>query len=212
MALETIIVALLALILGIAFCFGGYKWFPILLPIWGLLTGFFIGAAGVSSIYGKSLLSIIIIIVAGSIVGILLAVAVYLFYNLAIILLAATLGYSIGETITIHLGFNPGLIPIVIGLISAAIVGFAAIRLHLPKYIIILFTSLIGSIAILGGTLLLTGQLTLESLRYGILGYILDYVSTWRFLAIILAAFGLIFQLRSSRNFELDLTTKKKTV
>jgi hypothetical protein len=210
MALATIIVALMALILGMAFCFGGYKWFPILLPIWGLLTGFFIGAAGVSSIYEKSLLSIIIIIVAGSIAGILLAVAVYLFYNLAIILLAATFGYFIGETITIYLGFNPGLIPIVIGLISAAILGFVAIRLNLPKYIIILFTSLIGSIAILGGTLLLTGQVTLESMRYGILGYIVDNVSTLGLLAIILAAFGLIVQLRDSRNFELDLTTKKK--
>ena len=30
-------------------------------------------------------------------------------------------------------------------------------------------------------------------------------------LAIILAVFGLIFQLRGSRNFELDLTTKEKT-
>jgi len=211
MAPETIIVGLLALILGMAFCFGGYKWFPILLPIWGLLTGFFIGAAGVSSIYGKSLLSIIIIIVAGSIVGILLAVAVYLSYNLAIILLAATLGYFIGETIAIHLGFNPGLIPIVIGLISATIVGFTAIRLHLPKYIIILFTSLIGSIAILVGTLLLTGQVTLESLRYGILGHILDYASIWGLLMIILAAIGFIFQLYGSRKFEFDPTTKKKT-
>ena len=211
MAPETIIVGLLALILGMAFCFGGYKWFPILLPIWGLMTGFFVGAAAVSSIYGKSPLSIIIIIVAGSIVGILLAVAVYLFYNLAIILLTATLGYLIGEAITIHLGFNPGLIPIVVGLISAALVGFVAIRLHLPKYIIILFTSLTGSMAILGGFLLLTGQVTLESLRYGILGYILDYASTWGLLAIILAVFGLIFQLRGSRNFELDLTTKEKT-
>ena len=39
MAWETVIVALLALLIGNAFCFGGYNWCKVLLPPLGLIIG-----------------------------------------------------------------------------------------------------------------------------------------------------------------------------
>ena len=69
LSLESLIVAALLLIIGIAFCFGGYRWFMILLPVFAFLVGFIVGAAMVFGVYGESILSLIVIVVAGLITG-----------------------------------------------------------------------------------------------------------------------------------------------
>ncbi len=55
--LEILFVGLLALLLGAAFCFIGYRFFRILIPIWGFFAGFFFGAQGVVSLFGGGFLS-----------------------------------------------------------------------------------------------------------------------------------------------------------
>lgn len=204
-SLETLIIAVLLLIIGIAFCFGGYKWFMILLPIWAFLVGFIIGAAAVSGVYGESILSLIIIAVAGLITGLLLAVLVYMFFNLAIILLGASLGFSLGAGIASYLGFETGFIPFIAGLIVAVIVGFLAFRLNLPKYIIIALTALIGSEALLSGALLLVGFLSLDDLDQGLLGSIMSHSTVWGFVWLALAVVGAVVQLHRAKLYELDL-------
>jgi hypothetical protein len=141
-SLEALVIAAFLLILGIAFCFGGYKWFMILLPVLAFLVGSIIGAVAVSGVYGDSILSLIVIVVAGLIVGLSLAVLVYLFFNLGVILLGAAVGYTIGSGLAYYLGFVAGPISFVAGLIAAAVVAFLAFRLNLPKYIIIALTAL----------------------------------------------------------------------
>jgi len=204
-SLETLIIAVLLLIIGIAFCFGGYKWFMILLPIWAFLVGFVIGAAAVSGVYGESILSLIVIVVAGLITGLLLAVLVYMFFNLAIILLGASLGFTLGSGIAYYLGFETGFIPVMAGLIVAVVVGFLAFRLNLPKYIIIALTALMGSEALLSGALLLVGFISLNDLAQGLLGSIMSHSTVWSFIWLVLALVGAAVQLHRAKLYELDL-------
>src|SRR3990172_2861833 len=45
--LETLGLAILAAVVGAAFCFFGYRFFLLLLPLWGFVAGFVAGMQGV---------------------------------------------------------------------------------------------------------------------------------------------------------------------
>jgi hypothetical protein len=204
MAWETVILALLALLIGNAFCFGGFKWFKILLPLLGLLIGFILGAEWTMSIYGLTFLSAIPVFSAGIIIGLFLAVAAYLFFDFSIILLVATLGYSLGAGILINTSFGTEPLPGIAGWITAALAALLAMRLHLPKNIIIILTAVFGAAAIVNGLLLLMGLITLERFSYGIFDPIAHYSDELALLVLALAAVGFVVQLKSARNYELD--------
>ncbi len=204
--LEALVIPALLLIIGVAFCFGGYKWFMILLPVWAFLVGFIIGAAAASGVYGQSILSLFVIVVSGFITGLSLAVIAYMFFNLSIILLGASLGFTLGSGLACYMGFKPGgFILITAGVIVAVIVGFLAFRLNLPKYIIIALTALIGSEALLSGALLLVDFISLKDMELGLLGPILSYSAVWSIIWLVLAMIGAAVQLHMARLYELDL-------
>ena len=204
MALETILVAFAAMLIGAVFCFGGYKWFMILLPVWGFMMGFSTGIYGVSSVYETSLLSLPFIFVAGVILGLLFAVISYLFFPAAIIILGASLGYSAVWTFTISLGLEPGLIPALFGLIAAIAAAVSTIHYGLPKYAIIVSTSALGSIAITMGIALLTGNVSLQETWQGLSRYLVEASTTWTILCIALAVAGLVVQLHLAKGYEMD--------
>ncbi len=204
MALETILVAFAAMLIGAIFCFGGYKWFMILLPVWGFLMGFSIGVYGVLSVYERSLLSLPFIFVAGVILGLLFAVISYLFFPAAIIILGASLGYSVVWTFTISLGLEPGLIPALFGLVAAIAAAVSTIHYGLPKYAIIVSTSALGSIAITMGIALLTGNVSLQETWQGLSRYLVEASSTWTIPCIALAVAGLVVQLHLAKGYEMD--------
>jgi len=208
MAWEIIIAALLALLIGNAFCFGGYKWFKILLPLLGLLIGFVVGAEWIARIYGLTILSAVPVFAAGIIVGLFLAIAAYLFFDFSVILLTATLGYSLGAGILINTSFGTGIVPGIAGWIAAAVAAFLAIRLHLPKNIIIVLTALFGAAAIINGLLLLMGLISLERFTYGIFDPIAHYSNELALLVLALAAVGFLVQLKGARNYELDRSSE----
>ena len=56
--LAAITLALFAVLLGAAFCFAGYRFFLVMLPIWGFFGGFWIGAT--VGIFGAGLLGAVV--------------------------------------------------------------------------------------------------------------------------------------------------------
>ena len=94
--IEGLLVGLLALAIGLAFAFYGFKLFLILLPIWGFFAGFLIGAELISSLLGGAdagFLATVTGWVVGFILGLVFAVLSYLYYWVAVILLGGFLGY-----------------------------------------------------------------------------------------------------------------------
>jgi hypothetical protein len=206
LALETLFVVAFLLIFGIALSLQGYKWFMILLPILAFAVGFTAGSNAVSNVYGVSIFSSLVIAVAGLILGLLFAVIVYLSFNLAVVLLGGLFGYTLGSAIASFLGFEPGLVQIVAGLIVAIIAVIIAVRRNLPKYLVIVLTSLLGTEAILGSLLLLQGSISIDALKLGSWGSILSQFHVLAIIWLILAAGAALMQLRKARNYELDLT------
>ncbi len=86
--LSVLFVALFALIVGLAFCFAGYRVFLVMLPIWGFFAGFWLGAEVTTLLFGSGFLATTTGWVIGFVVGLLGAVLSYLLYFLGVALLA----------------------------------------------------------------------------------------------------------------------------
>ena len=83
MFFQTILVSLIAILLGLALTLGGYRFFIILLPIWAFFAGFSATATAITGFWGTGFLTTVASWVVGILVGLLFAVLAYLFYYAA---------------------------------------------------------------------------------------------------------------------------------
>lgn len=204
--LSVLFVALFALIFGLAFCFAGYRVFLVMLPIWGFFAGFWLGAEATSLLLGTGFLATTTGWVIGFVVGLLGAVLSYLFYMLGVGLLAAAFGWAMGAGFMNALGFDPGLLTAMVGIIAALVMAGLVVLLNIQKYVIIAITAIGGANAIVLSGLLLFGRVSLEELRGAgnAIAPILQDSWFWLVIWLALGAAGLIVQIMTNRTYVFD--------
>ena len=112
----TLIIAIVALLIGLAFCFGGWRFFLLLLPLWGLVVGFSLGTEAMRALFGDGTFATVTSWVVGFVVAVVFAGLSYFFYYAAIaVILAGTVGYAIGASAWGIIGNEQGVIAFVIG-------------------------------------------------------------------------------------------------
>jgi hypothetical protein len=195
---------MLALLFGSLLLFSGYRFFLFLLPIFGFFFGFGLGAETVQALFGDGFLSTITSWVVGFGLALLFAVLSYVFYIVAVALVAGALGYSLGVGIMLALGFNFGLLAWMVGIIAAIIIGAGAIILNIQKYIVIVATAILGAGVIVGTFLFLFGGLPAPLVTANPVRVALQESTWWAIAYLILAAFGGFLQFESTRRFEVD--------
>lgn len=154
MSFELLCATMVGLLLGAVICFGGYRFFLILLPIWGFFFGFGLGAQTVQALLGDAFFATVTSWVVGFVLALLFAVLSYLFYIVAVALIAGSLGYGLVVAIMGAIGFNFGVITWVLGIVVGVIFAWVTIRYNLAKYVIIIATAL-GGAGLAIGTLVL---------------------------------------------------------
>jgi hypothetical protein len=205
MSWEGMLVGAIGVLVGLAFAFAGYRFFLILLPIWGFIAGFALTANGIAAILGGGFLSTILGWGAGFFVGLLFAVLSYFFWYVAVIVLAGTVGYAIGGSILVALGFDPGFIPFLAGLALGAVFLIGAIVLSVPKWLIVALTALGGAGAIIVGVAVFIGRVPYAALNEGgLVGAAIGDSLLWALAWVVIAAAGIVVQLRWFSSFELD--------
>jgi hypothetical protein len=204
--LSVIFAGLLAILIGAAFCFLGYRLFLVLLPILGFFAGFWLGAEAMSLLFGTGFLASTTGIVVGIIFGLILAVLSYFFYYAGVIIIAAIIGYALGSGLMMAIGFDAGLISALVGIVVAVVVAGAAILFNLQKYVIIILTSLAGANAILLGVLLFLGRVSLDSITISrdTIQPVMQDSWFWALAWVVIAAFGIYIQVRSNGTYEFD--------
>ncbi len=121
MTFQDFLIGALILLVGAAFCFAGYRFFRILITIWGFFAGFNLGAAGMTALFGQNFLGTTTGWVLGLVVGLVIAVLAYFFYYVAVVLLGASVGYSLGSGLIAAFGLNnPGFLSVTVGIVLAA--------------------------------------------------------------------------------------------
>ena len=201
--LATITLALFAVLLGAAFCFAGYRFFLVMLPIWGFFGGFWIGAYAISLILGTGFLATTTGLVVGIVVGIIGAVLSYLFYIVGVLIIAGAFGGALGSGIMSALGFDPGLIMAIVTIISGLVAAGLTLVLNLQKYVIIIFTAMAGAVLVAFSGILLFGQITLAELQTGrnLIQPVCQGSWFWSIVWLVLAIAGVVFQIRANRTY-----------
>ena len=207
MTFESFLIGVLILLVGAAFCFAGYRFFQILIAVWGFFAGFNLGDAAMTALFGQNFLGTATGWILGLVIGLVLAALAYLFYYFAVVLLGASAGYSLGSGLMAALGLNnPGFLSVTVGIVLAVVFALLIVFLNLPKLLIMLYTAFGGGVAMLTGLLVLLGQVSVVSLQYGIAVALIRASWFWGFMAIVLTVVGFLVQWRTMQEYTLAWT------
>ena len=202
------IIAILAILIGLAICFAGYRWLWILLPFWGFFAGIWLGVTGIQTIFGPGFLAGVSGLVIGFILGIVFAVLSYLFYFVGVAILGATVGYSLTMSLfTGAFGMNPNFLIWMIAIAIAVVAAVAVLVLNMQKYVVIFLTAMAGASATIAGVLLLFGQTSSEQLsgQVGVFSPVsLQDGAVWWIFWAVLAIAGIVYQIMANRVYVLD--------
>jgi hypothetical protein len=199
-----VVTSLIAMFFGFVVAFSGYRFFLILLPIWGFFYGFALGANSLQAIFGQAFLATVTSWVIGLLVGVVFAVLSYLFYLFAVALIAGSLGYALGMGIMMAIGFDLQFIDWLVGFVLGVIFAVGAIALNIQKWVIIIATAILGAGVIVGTFMFMFGGLPSASLVQNPVRAALQTSPIWMLVFIVVAILGILAQYASTRNFEVE--------
>ena len=156
--MQDIIVGIITLGVGIMFCFWGYLAMRIIIPIWGGFAGFFFGASLVAGITQRDFLSTLTGWLVGLGVAVVFFLIAYLYYEVSVILVMTSIGFTLGTTLMVALGVSWSWLVVMVGVLIAVALALIAIAADLPTGILVVLTSLAGASAIVLGIMLIVGQ------------------------------------------------------
>ena len=197
MSLESIVIGLLAIGIGLAWAFYGLKLFTILLPLWAFFFGLIAGAQWGQDVFGQSgIFTTVLSWGIGLVFGIVLAAIAFFWYYAAIVILGGAVGYALGIGFFEWLGLRTGFIAIVIALIVGAIFAVGTFVLGVPVVLVMVFSAFSGAAAVVNGVLIFLGQIKLDTLDTGIFGSLLTNGVVGIVAFLVLGAVALYWQIR----------------
>jgi hypothetical protein len=195
---------LIALLVGLAVCFGGYRWFLILLPIWGFFFGFAIGAQTIQAIFEVGFLVTITSWIVGFFVGLVFAVLSYLFYIVGVALFAGAFGYAVAVGLLQAIGLDFGLIVWLVGIVGGVVVAALTLLLNIQKWVIIFITSFGGAGLIIGAILLVFGVINPADAIEHPVRAVLDDSVFWLIFFLVVGVLGFAGQAINTQNYVLE--------
>lgn len=201
--MEQFIVGILLALVGLGVCFFGLRYWFILLPIFGAITGFYVGAAAIQGVFGTGFLSTGTSWIVGIIVGLVFALLSWFVWYAGAIIMAGAVGASLFTGI-LHIFFtNPwGVVLFIVAVVGAVIFAAIALFLNLPVYIVIVNSALGGAALAVAGAMILIGSIRVEEFSSGAAIAVADGITRgagifWYIVWIVLAVLGMLFQVQS---------------
>jgi hypothetical protein len=204
MAFELFCMTLIALLIGMAVCFNGYRWFLIILPIAGFVFGFGLGAQTLQILFGIGFLATATSWIVGFFVGLVFAVLSYLFYIVGVVLVTGSWGYGLGVGLMGLIGLGTGLISWLVGMVFGVVIALIALGLNIQKWIIIAVTSFSGSGVIVGTLLFALGKINPADLGTSAVQQAISDSFLWLVLYLVLGILGFAAQAVTTSGFELE--------
>ena len=204
MSFELLCMTMIGLLFSAVLIFGGYRLFLVLLPIWGFFFGIGLGAQTVQVIFGDAFLATITSWVVGFIVGIIFAVLSYLFYIVAVALLAGSFGYALGVGLLTWIGLNFGFIVWAVGIVVGIIVAVLVLVLNIQKYAIIAITAFGGAAGVIFVLLASVGGLSPIELAGSPVAAAISNSFWWLLFFLVVGIMGFVVQIRVNSAYEIE--------
>lgn len=161
-----LILSILLVAIGLVVALMGVKLFRLLLPVIGLVTGSIAGYVGMQAVFGTGAVGVTLAIVVALMLGILLALLSFAFFDLAVIVYIAMLGAGVFSYLGIALGLNQdGFVVFLLGLTGAIIAGVWASNSAVAVQVVAVLTSFIGVAYVMAGIFLVAGNISLDDLQ-----------------------------------------------
>lgn len=205
--METLGLAILAAVVGAAFCFFGYRFFLLLLPLWGFVAGFVAGMQGMAVLLPEhTFFASTLGIVVGLVLGAILAVLAYLFYYGAIVILGAAVGYTLGYGLMSAIGLD-GLVGWLAGLAVGAVFAVGVIVLNAPKAVLVVLSAAGGAALLIAGGMLLFNVIEPADLGKGVLVAAIKDHTIWLIAWAVAAVAGGFVQFTTTQGYEIERET-----
>jgi hypothetical protein len=191
------IAGVLAVLVGLVFCYQGYLALRVAIAVWGGFVGFALGA----SIGGddQGILGTAFSWILGLVLALAFAALAYLYYAVSIALAMGSIGFVLGTSLLVALGVTWSWLIVLSGLALGVVLAFVAIAGDLPTVLLIVLSALAGASVIVAGVMLLTGALGSEDItRSAQITEELNDDWYWYPMDLVLAISGIVVQLRDS--------------
>ena len=176
--------------------FAGRLVLRIVLPIWGFFAGFGLGAGLVAGISDEHFLGTVFGWILGLVLGLVFALLAYFFYAVAVVLVMAAFGFTIGSGLVVALGIDWNWVAVLVGVAVGAALGLVSIVGNMPMIVLVVLSSIAGAFGVVGGLMLVFGSLnSADFTRHGFTDAVKDSWG-WYLLLIVLAVAGIVAQLR----------------
>ncbi len=201
--MQDFVVGLIAVFAGSVFCFSGYRAFRLIIPIWGAFTGFAVGAGAVSAVTGDALLAKPIGWILGLVLAMGFSLLAYLYFEVAVILALASLGFLVGSTVMTVLGVSWNWLIAGAGVVVGVVFALFAMASNFPRIVLVVVSATAGATAMVAGGMLLTGALNTTDLTHA---YVTERIQDdwWWYLGYVVLVVAGIFS-QSAANTEDDL-------
>ncbi|MFC4602122.1 DUF4203 domain-containing protein [Rhodococcus kronopolitis] len=194
--MSDIVIGILAVAVGAAFCFRGVPMMRFVIALWGAFAGLNLGAGLVSAITGDGYFATALGWLVGIAVAVLFAVLAYLYYAVAVVLTMASVGFVLGTAAMAALGVTWEWLVIVAGVLLGALLAVATLATDLPAILLVVVSSLGGAAVIVGGVMLLVSTIDTADFNRGTLTDTVAHDWWWYALCIVLAVAGALAQAR----------------
>ena len=194
--MADILLGLLAILAGAAMLFAGQFVLRLVIPVWGFFAGFAFGAGLVASLADERFLGTVLGWVLGLVFALVFALLAYLYYYIAIILAMGAFGFAIGSGLVVALGIDWNWLAVLVGLAVGVLFGLVSIFANMPMIVLVVFSSIAGAVAVVGGLMLLVGSLNSADFTRGDFTNTVDNGWAWSLLLLVLAFAGILIQAR----------------
>lgn len=195
--MEDVVVGILAILFGAIFCFWGYFAMRIAIPIWGFFAGFMLGAGATAAFDDSEFLSTVLGWILGLFIGVLFAVIAYLFYEIAVVLAFASIGFAFGTGLMAALNIDWNWLVVLVGVAVGLLFGIVSAMSEMPMVLLVVFSTIAGALTITAGLMLLFGAIETEDWNNDSVVNLIDDDWWWWVIALGLAVIGIVSQMRT---------------
>lgn len=199
------LVAILAIVIGAAFCFRGYLAMRIIIPIWGAFTGLVFGAGLVASLADEGFLASALGWLVGVLVAALFGALAYLYYEVSVVIAMAAIGFSLGTAAMVAIGTDWSWLIILAGVLVGALLAVAAIVVDLPMALLAVLTAMAGATATVLGIMLLVNVVSLSDFTSATTTAVVGDNWWWTALYVVLVVAGIAAQYRATERMRSSL-------
>ena len=193
------------LLVGAAFCFQGYLALRLLIPVWGALTGFSVGAGIVAAINDERFLATALGWIVGLVLAVLFALVAYLYYAVSVVIAMGAIGFLLGTSAMYAFDVRWQWLVVVVGIATGVLLAVLAIVADLPMVLLVVLSALGGASAVVGGVMLLTGALDTEEFSSDEVIETADHDWWWTVLFVVLVVAGIVVQTRATDRWRMSM-------